>query len=145
MVSSAPLWGAWLVKLGASQEVCRGGEFSPMMGDTPYGVVAGRTGPSRVATLRGRATHAPADFRGLLRAIRRSSYHPSRAAPGSPKVGSRMVLGKGERERLAGGFILDKTNSTITIEDSGLGLTKNELVNYLGTTISFEDSGIASS
>ena len=30
-----------------------------MIGDTPYGVVARRTGPSRVATLRGRATHAP--------------------------------------------------------------------------------------
>ena len=37
-----------------------------MMGDTPYGIVARRTGPSRVATLRGRATHAPANFRALF-------------------------------------------------------------------------------
>ena len=130
------------MKLGASQEVCRGSEFSPMMGDTPYGVVARRTGPSRVATLRGRATHAPADFRALLRAIRRSLLHPSRTAPGSPKVGSRMVLGRGRGGRFSGRSVLDKTKSTITIEDSGIGVTKNELANNLGTTISFEDSGI---
>ena len=38
----------------------------------------------------GELTHAPADPRALFRAIQRSTSHPSRAAPGSPKVGSRM-------------------------------------------------------
>merc|ERR1712211_146408 len=30
-------------------------------------------------------------------------------------------------------IVPDKTNSTITVEDSGIGMTKNELVNNLGT------------
>ena len=34
-----------------------------MMGDTPYGVVARKTRPSSVVSLRGRTSHAPADCR----------------------------------------------------------------------------------
>ena len=51
------------MKLGVSQSVFRGSETSPMMGSTPNGVAARRTCPSSVASFRGRATHAPADFR----------------------------------------------------------------------------------
>ena len=78
----------------------QGQRVSPMMGDTPCGVVGWRTRPSSVASLRGRATHA----RGLpspYRAIRRSLLHLSTAVPESPKVGSRMVrAGGGGRRRL---------------------------------------------
>ena len=80
------------MKVGASQ--CRCSVPSPMMGDAPSGVVARRTSPSGVASF-GRVTHAPADPRALYRAMRRSLLHQSRAAPGSPKVGSRMVRGGG--------------------------------------------------
>ena len=47
-------------------------------------------------------------------------------------MGSRMVLGERER-RLAGRAVLDKSFSTILIEDSGFGMTKNELVNNFRT------------
>ena len=83
------------MKLGAGQGFCRGSVTSPMMGSTPCGVAARRTCPSSVASLRGRATHAPADLRALLRATRRSLLHLSGATPGSRKVGSRMVQGGG--------------------------------------------------
>ena len=46
---------------------------------------ARRTRPSSVATLRGRATHAPADFRALLGAIRQSLLHFVGRRPGAPK------------------------------------------------------------
>ena len=96
------MWESWLVKLGVSQGVCRSSVTSPMMGSTPYGLVGRRTCPL------GRATHAPADPRALSRVIRRSFLHLSRAAPGSPKVGSRMVPGEGGavgRRRLPGAHL----------------------------------------
>ena len=48
---------------GRQPGVYRSSVPGPMMGDTPYGAVARRTRPSSVASLRGRATHAPADSR----------------------------------------------------------------------------------
>ena len=47
-------------------------------------------------------------------------------------MGSWMVRGE-KRRGGAGGSFLDKTNSTITIEDSCVGFTKNELVINFGT------------
>ena len=61
--------------------------MSLMMGDTPTGVVARRNCPSRV----GHLPHAPADPRALYRRYCGQQLHVSWAAPGSPKVGSRMV------------------------------------------------------
>ena len=83
------------MKLGVSHGVCRGSETSPMMGSTPYGVAARRTCPSSVASLRGRATHAPANSR--VRTVRYDGlyYICLGQRPGSPKVGSRMVLAGG--------------------------------------------------
>ena len=48
-------------------------------------------------------------------------------------MGSRMVQGEERGRGAAGGFFPDKTNSTITFENSGFGFSKNELVNNLGT------------
>ena len=53
-------------------------------------------------------------------------------------MASRMVLGG--RDGWRGGRSLTRPFSTILIEDSGFGLTKNELANNSGT-ISIEDSG----
>ena len=48
-------------------------------------------------------------------------------------MGSQMVRGGGGWRGGAGGVFLDKTNSTITIEDSDFGFVKNELVTKSGT------------
>ena len=69
----------------------------------------------------------------LHRTVRRSVLHLSGAAPGSPEVGSRMVQGRSEAGSGVGGFFHDKTDSTITIEDSGVSFSKNELVINFGT------------
>ena len=121
-VSSLPLCGSWLVKQGASQEVLQEQRVQSDVGDTPYGVVARRTGPSRVATFWGRATHALANFRALFEAIRRLLLHQSWAASRSPKVGSPMVQGGGAVGGDGG-----------TIEDSGFRLMKKEVANNLET------------
>ena len=73
------------------------------MGSTPHGVVARRTCPSSVPSLRGRATHAPADSR-----VRTERYcgqlHPCLGRrPGVAKVGSRMVRAGGAVEQEAAG------------------------------------------
>ena len=98
-----PCGRAWLEKLRASYGVQR---VSPMMGDTPCGVVALRTCPSSVASLRGKGDPRPRGLASPYRAIRRSLLHLSRAAPRSPKVGSRMVLGWGGAERAVGAAAL---------------------------------------
>ena len=63
------------------------------------------------------------------------AFHGLVRRPGAQKkVGSRMVRGRRGRGGV-GGFFHDKTNktnSTITIEDSGVGFAKNVLVNSLG-------------
>ena len=49
-------------------------------------------------------------------------------------MGSRMVQREGGTTWRGGRFFIpDKTNLTITIEDSDFGFAKSELVNYLGT------------
>ena len=75
----------------------------------PRELLPGGLVPSGVASF-GRVTHAPADPRALCEATRRSLLHQSRAAPGSPKVGSRMVRGVGVA---AGGVVqfLDKLST----------------------------------
>ena len=78
---------------------------SPMMGDTPSGVVARRTCPSGVASF-GRVTHAPADPRALHRATRRSMSHRQGRRP-KPQSGFLDGPGSGVA---AGGIVqfLDK-------------------------------------
>ena len=58
---------------------------------------------------------------------------------GAPKWVPGRCKGRGWR------FILDKTKSTITFEDSDLGMSKSELVNNLGTTFTIEDSDLGMS
>ena len=87
--------------------VCRCSVTSPMMGDTPSGVVAWRTCPSGVASF-GRVTHAPADPRALYRAIRRSLLHRLGRRPGAPKWVPGWSRGGGEEGRAAVRQLLDK-------------------------------------
>ena len=121
-------WRRWRRRRGG---VGKGSETGPMMGDTPSGVVARRTLSVEWRRLR---VSDPRPYRHHLhRTIRRSVLHLSGAAPGSPEVGSRMVQGRSEAESGVGGFFHDKTDSTITIEDSGVSFSKNELVINFGT------------
>ena len=60
------------------------------MGHAPSGVVARRTCPSSVASLR-ESDPRPRGLPSPCRTILRSTASLSRVAPGSPKVGSRMV------------------------------------------------------
>ena len=100
------MWATWLVKLGGSQEVCRGSESVRWW--APFGAVARRTRPSSLASLRGRATREPADSPSTYRATRRSLLRLSRAAGREPQSGFPDGAGEeGERRFLVQLFGLD--------------------------------------
>ena len=69
-------------------------------------------------------------YRAIL--VNITSVHSGAREPqsGFPDGGEE---GGGRWQGVAVGFFLDKTISTITFEDSGIGITKNELLNNFGT------------
>ena len=64
-------------------------------------------------------------FREALRKLWRSGYYSNRSNQQANAYNVTCAA--------FGSIIPDKTNSTITVENSGIGMTKNENVNHLGT------------
>ena len=92
------------MKLGARQESAGAACSGPMMGDSPYGVVARRTRPSSVASF-GRVTHAPRGLHFVQGILRGQFYISLGRRLGSIGVGSIRHRPQNFLRRWVGGWV----------------------------------------